>query len=768
MSSSPSSSELPVDPALAYERLHPRVRAWIWDQGWDELRATQVKAIGPIMGGETDVIISAATASGKTEAAWLPVCSVLGFDAEAGRSLPGIKAMYLSPLKALINDQYGRLSDLGAYVDVPAHRRHGDVGGAERKAILSRPDGILLITPESLEALFVHHGPRVPVILNGLRFVVVDEMHAFVGSERGAQLQSLLHRVELAIRRRVLRIALSATLADHDAAATFLRPGGGALVTVVGDPSDDRSELRMQLRGYLVSKPPSLPVDEDGDHVTGKDAGSDTSGERTIARHLFTTLRGADNLVFANARRTVETYADILARLSDEERVPNEFFPHHGSLSKEFREDVERRLKSNEMHATAICTSTLELGIDIGSADSIAQIGAPGSVTALQQRLGRSGRRGQPATVRLYVAEEALDERTSPVDQLRTETIQTIATVELLLERWYEPPNTAGLHLSTLIQQVLSVIAQHGGATASQLFGALCMNGPFSHVDQPMFVRLLRDLGRHDLVMQASDGTLLPGGAGERLINHYTFYTAFQTAEEYRLVADGKTLGSIPVDYPVVSGTLLVFAGRRWKVIAVDTHARVIDLVQSRGGRPPNFTGGGAEIADVIRRRMRSLLEGRGIPAYLDANGQRFLDEARSNYQRLRLDMTPIVHWGRDTIVFPWRGDRVMNTLAVLLAREGIDVSQEGVALACRNTTPRRLLTVVTELAASPMPDAVDLAREVKIKVKDKHDIYLGEELLTASYAARDLDVPGVWETLRHSLDAGAHGLNAERGSTWS
>lgn len=757
MSSSPSSSELSVDPALAYERLHPRVREWIWDQGWDELRAIQAKAIGPIMGGDSDVIISAATASGKTEAAWLPVCSVLGFDAEAGRSLAGIKAMYLSPLKALINDQYGRLSDLGAYVDVPAHRRHGDVGGADRKAVLSRPDGILLITPESLEALFVHHGPRMPAILNGLRFVVVDEMHAFVGSERGAQVQSLLHRVELAIRRRVPRIALSATLADHAAAAAFLRPGEGASVTVVGDPSDDRSELRIQLRGYLTSESSRTVAclsdedDEDEEHLPDE---GDTVDKRTIAEHLFMTLRGSDNLVFANARRTVETYADILARSSDEERVPNEFFPHHGSLSKEFREDVERRLKSNEMHATAICTSTLELGIDIGSADSIAQIGAPGSVTALRQRLGRSGRRGQPATLRLYVAEEALDERTSPVDQLRTETIQTIATVELLLERWYEPPNTAGLHLSTLIQQVLSVIAQHGGATAPQLFCALCANGPFSHVEQPMFVRLLRDLGRHDLVMQASDGTLLPGGAGERLINHYTFYTAFQTAEEYRLVADGKTLGSIPVDYPVVSGTLLVFAGRRWKVIAVDTHARVIDLVQSRGGRPPVFTGGGAEIADVTRRRMRSLLEGREVPAYLDAAGQRFLDEARSNYQRLRLDMSPIVPWGRDTIIFPWRGDRVMNTLAVLLASQGLEVAQDGVAIACRNTTPRRLLMVVTELAASPMPDAVDLAREVKIKVKDKHDQFLGEELLTASYAARDLDVAGVWETLRRALES--------------
>lgn len=124
--------------------------------------------------------------------------------------------------------------------------------------------------------------------------------------------------------------------------------------------------------------------------------------------------------------------------------------------------------------------------------------------------------------------------------------------------------------------------------------------------------------------------------------------------------------------------------------------------------------------------------------------------------------MTPIVHWGRDTIIFPWRGDRVMNTLAVLLAKEGLDVGQDGVALTCRNTTPDRLLTVVSRLAASPMPDAIALARDVKIKAKDKHDQFLGEELLSASYAARDLDLPDVWVTLRHTLEAGANRSSAD------
>ncbi len=754
--------------ARGFERLHPRVRAWVWDQGWESLRPTQVQAIEPILEATGDVVISATTASGKTEAAWLPIVSALGFEADSDEAEPGIKALYIGPLRALINDQYSRIEVLGSYLDIPAWRRHGDVGAAGRNALLHHPDGILLITPESLEAMFVTQGLQVARIFNGLRYIVVDELHSFIGTERGAQLQSLMHRVELAIRRRVPRVALSATLAEPEGAAEFLRPGHGHAVTIVGDPSDDRAELRLQLRGYLIAAPslklrPPDPWNggdaEDESALEGGDEEDDEDqgvvSKRAIAGHIFRTHRGGDNLVFANSRNAVETYADLLQRMSAHERVPNEFFPHHGNLSKDHREDVERRLKSTESPATAICTSTLEMGIDIGSVDAIAQIGAPGRVSSLRQRLGRSGRRGQPAVLRMYVPELELGKDASPVDQLRTQTVQTIATVGLLLDKWYEPPNMDGLHLSTLVQQILSVIAQHGGATAPELFRTLCIEGPFQRVTQPMFVRLLRDLGAGDRIIQSADGLLLPGVAGERIINHYSFYTAFQTSEEYRLIADGKTLGSIPVDYPIVIGALLIFAGRRWRVVEIDTQAKAIELVRSSGGRPPIFIGSGVEIADGVRQKMREVLDGTDAPAYLDRTGRRFLDEARTSYRRLQLDRKPVVPWGRDTLIFPWRGDRIMNTLAVLLGTKGITVSQDGVALTCADTSPERLLKAVRELEAAGMPSATALARGVKIREKDKNDPWLGAALLTEAYAARDLDVAGVWSALRATLASG-------------
>lgn len=794
MISPPSSSRATdaADSTAAFELLHPEVREWIWTQGWQRLRTIQAQAVAPVMAANRDVILSAATASGKTEAAWFPICSTLALDAEAGTARPGAKALYVGPLKALINDQYDRLRDLCAGPGLPVYRRHGDVTGSDRTRFMREPDGILLITPESLEALFVNQGTRVPVLLGGLRYVVIDELHSFIGSERGAQLQSLLHRVELAIRRRVPRIALSATIADTGIAADFLRPGHGRDVTVIAPPGDG-AELQMILRGYVASQfraapEPSagsprdevLPVggdassgdddvpstglspmgdDDAEDTDTDAEPSDDTVERNAIAENIYTHMRGKDNLVFANSRQKVEIYTDILTRMCEARRVPNEFFAHHGNLSKDHREDVERKLKSKEVSATAICTSTLEMGIDIGSADAVGQIGAPASVSALRQRLGRSGRRGGPAILRMYVTEGDLSADASPIDQLRVETMQAVAVIELLLERWYEPPNTSSLHLSTLIQQILSVIAQHGGASAAQLFSALCAEGPFGHIGREMFLRLLRDLGTNGVIAQAGDGTLLPGETGEKLVNHYTFYAAFETSPEYRLVAHGRPLGSMPILIPIEVGSFLLFGGRRWKVIEVDHGARVISLVRARGARPPNFDGVGPDVADGIRRKMRALYGESTVPAYLSAASQGLLNEGRTAFRRLELDRTPLYPSGTGTTIFPWRGDRIMNTLGVTLRRDGLEVDDLRAALTCRNVTPTHLHATLSRLAASPPPDPVDLARNVLVKEHDKHDRFLGEALLTEAYAARSLDVPGTWEAMKIIVGDGDSGL---------
>jgi ATP-dependent Lhr-like helicase len=729
-----SESPPTAGPSQAYALYHPNVQRWIYNEGWDRLHDVQERATELISAGQRDVIIASATASGKTEAALLPICSVLARMQEDGVGA-GVTVLLVSPLKALINDQYDRIVSLAGPLGLRVHRWHGDAPAAGKARVMRAPDGLLLITPESLEALFVRHGDRVRRIFGGLRYVLVDELHSFIGTERGAQLQALLHRVERAGGRRIPRIALSATLGDFAGAAEFLRPRGGAEVAVVSS-TEPGGEIRLQVRGYLDPAAPPSPGEEPGDRAA-------------IADHLFQTLRGTDNLVFANSRAAVEVYADMLTQRAGRTQVPTRFLAHHGSLSKEVREHVEERLKDPATPVTAICTSTLELGIDVGSVDSVAQIGAPPTVSGLRQRLGRSGRRpGRPAVLRVYVAEPELTPGITPADALRPELFQTVTMIELLTAAWYEPPDTAGLHLSALIQQILSITAQHDDVTAGQLFATLCSTGPFRLIDRTVFAGLLRDMGRHHLLEQQPDGGLLPGREGERLLGHYSFYASFHTSLDYRLVADGYTLGSLPVDRPILPGALLIFSGARWRVLSVDSAQRVIELTAAKAGKPPVFPGTGGEVADEVRRGMFRLYRSGDVPRYLDATARTLFAEGRAAFHTYGHGTRRVFARDAETLLFPWRGDRIMNTLAAVLGMHGLVVGQDGLAITISNCTPVRLLDVIAELAGRPAPEPAAVAATVRAKHHDKYDRYLSEDLLNLGYAARALDVPGTWACL--------------------
>lgn len=740
MSSPPSSSDTA---SSSFELLATPVQRWIHTQGWTDLRDAQEAAIPPILSGDTDVLIAAATASGKTEAAFLPICSALVAQPSTG----GVEVLYLSPLKALINDQYTRLEGLCEHLDIPVTRWHGDVGGTAKKRLLVDPRGALLMTPESLEAMFVLRGPQIRTLFAGLRYVVVDELHSFLGSERGAQLRSLLHRLELALRRRIPRIGLSATLGDMGLAAEQLRPGGGDTVRTIIS-AEGGQELAMQLRGY-VREQPKLPAPTDDGPVGDEDS----AVERQITAHLYKHLRGQTNLVFANARGNVELYAARLAEMSEDNRVPNEFWPHHGSLAKELREETEAALKDPSRPATAVCTTTLEMGIDIGSVTSISQIGPPPSVASLRQRLGRSGRRGEPAILRGYVIEPVVDERTPLPDALRAQLFQSVAMTELLLEGWCEPPEPAALHLSTLTQQLLSLIAQHGGVMPAQAYKALCSgSSPFQAVDTAVFADLLRELGARDVLVQSVDGTLLPGTRGEQTINHYSFYTAFITPEEYRLVHRGRHLGTVPIDSPLYGGALLIFGGKRWRVLSVDLSNNIVELDRAGGGRPPTFTGGGASVHDRVRVKMRELYESDVTPAYLDRVGRDLLDQGRATYARQDLDNMYAMRDGQNTYLLPWAGDKILNTLAVWLATEGLAVTRDGLCLGVEGVLPAQALHAVEAVMSQPVPSAVALAQKVVNKVQEKYDGWLGDDLLALDYAARSLDVPGARGKLTRML----------------
>lgn len=719
-----------------FELLDRSVQRWVWQHGWRDLHDVQSRAIPPILAAERDVLISAATAAGKTEAAFLPICSRLATEMSAW---PGVKVLYLSPLKALINDQFRRLDDLCGDLGIPTYRWHGDVAMSKKNAVLKQPDGILLTTPESLEAMFARRGTRIPTLFGGLRYVVVDELHSFLGIERGTQLASLLHRLESVLRRRVVRIGLSATLGDMSIAAEQLRPGSGDDVVVVNSPAGGQ-EVRLQIRGCLDA---TVASDEPVEPATG-------SANQQVVEHLFRLMRGSTNLVFANSRNMVEELAARLADVAEREHVPNEFLPHHGSLAKELREDVEGLLRDPTRPATAVCTSTLEMGIDIGDVVQIGQVGPPPSVASLRQRLGRSGRRGEPAVLRVYITAYKVDARIEPMDRLQPDLVQSIAAIELLTEGWCEPPAYGRLDLSTLIQQLLSLIAQKGGARPEEAFQLLCgPGGPFTAVRAEQFALLIRDLAATDVLIQSEDRTLLAGVRGDREINHYSFYAAFRTEEEYRLLCDDTTLGTMPVGQPLRDGQLLLFAARRWRILAVHDEEKVIELAPAAGGVAAMTGSPSGRVHSVVRARMRAILAGDEKFRYLDPVARGMLEQARAAYAEFRLDERALLRDGEDVLVVTWTGDRETGTIAQMLVREGLDATVDGLAVRVAGTTESATYEAIRAIASRVPPTEIELAREVQNKITAKYDSWLGDELLSAEYATTHLDCASALQTVR-------------------
>lgn len=708
-----------------FTRLHEGVQRWIWTQNWQALRDIQERAIEPILNADRDVIISASTAAGKTEAAFLPACSRV-----AELTPTGVGLLYISPLKALINDQYRRLVSLCEILDLPVTPWHGDVLRSVKDKQRKAPRGIILITPESLESLLLNQSGWCTQAFAEVSHIIIDEFHAFLGTERGCQLQSLLHRLEFLLQRAIPRIALSATLGDMQQVAHYLRPDQQLPCEII-ESTASRSDLKLQLRGYMI-----LHQQEE----------EEPSAFETVITDLYKILRGKSHLIFANSRGRTEQIAAMLSDRCDADGVPNEFFPHHGSLAKELRESLEARLQETKLPTSAVCTMTLELGIDIGSVDSIAQVTAPHSVASLRQRLGRSGRRGEAAVLRMFILENELTAQSHLVDRLRLETVQSIAMINLLLQKWYEPAPTHQYHLSTLVQQTLSVIGQYGGVRATQLWSLLCETGPFMRVDKALYSAFLRALGQQELITQMQDGQLILGVRGEKLVEHFTFYTAFNTPEEYRLECDGRVLGTVPLDMPLVIGQLLIFAGKRWEVLHVNDEKKLITLKRGTGGKPPLFNGGPQMVHDIVRQEMLRIYQQRAQPIYLDSTAKAFFDEGITYFHTLGLGQQPMIQTGNTVHVLPWLGDRIVNTIAILLRREGNTANVAVGIIEINNSSVAQLHEAFKTILRAPKPTPAALAESVPDTIVEKHDRLLPKSIRDLGYGAKYFDIEGAWQ----------------------
>lgn len=745
----------------AFEVLAEPVRRWIWKQNWAQLRSVQAEAIPKILAGG-DVIVSARTAAGKTEAAMLPLLTRVLALGEARAT--GFDILYISPLKALINDQHRRLESLLEECRIPLHKWHGDVSANAKQRARTRPSGVVLITPESLEATLTRRGREVESLFSNLSAVVIDELHAFIGRERGMQLQSILARIEIASgRKRFDRIGLSATLGDMSLAAEFLRPGDGKSV-VFAHGQDEGNGLKLQVRGY-AKQPLSWSEDDDGTPKV-----STSAVNEAVRDDLFRFLRGRTNLLFAGSRQNVEAYTDALRDACESQNLPNEFFAHHGNLSKAEREDIETRLRDDPRPTTAVATTTLELGIDVGDVETIAQIGAGFSISSLRQRLGRSGRRaGKPAVFRMFVIEPDPAIPVSAPDRLRLELIQGIAMVECMLAGKCEPPDARGLHLSTLVHQTLALILQVGAIRPGSAFKVLCEAGPFQNVDRNLYAMLLRSMAssEHRLIEMSSDGRIMLGEGGELLTAGHDFYAVFETPVDYRVIHGPRTLGVLPMDNVVAPGQTIIFSGRRWSVKNVDDDARVILVEPTRSALLPRFDGDGGAIDDMVLKQMKALLSSTHVPVYLDSIAKLMLEDARKAYSELGLDRHGIIPVGKGAYLYPWLGTKCLSTLNVALIAKDFVSGTSRYHIEIENCSLDSVVNALSDIAAGAAFSAEELATKIAKPRVAKYDWYLTDELLNQVTIAERLDVDALAKAAGYCLTPAASGSNGAEDSVF-
>lgn len=700
----------------SFELLHDSVRNWVWRQGWSSLRDIQENTIPVVLQRDCDVIISAATAGGKTEAAFLPILSHL-----LSNPSQGFDVLYVSPLKALINDQYRRLLDMTSGTSVVVTPWHGDIDASRKARALKNPSGILIITPESLESFLINRNASVKKAFGRLKYIVIDELHAFIGNERGKQLQSLLSRIELITGNTPPRVAMSATFSNYDKVKSFLRPDG-SFQCMIPSQGDSSHETRILIKEYLQR--------------------SDKDVDKEIADEIFTKLRGSNNLVFTNSRVAAEGFAVRLGDRCEAECVPNEFRVHHGSLSKIEREAVEQELQRGQTPVTALCTSTLELGVDIGKVKSIAQVGVANSVSGLRQRLGRSGRRDEPSILRVFSIEN--EDASGWLYDLRANLVQNIAVIELLREKEYEAPVIDKPHLSTLIQQILSLVASFSGFYPKEGWEILCNRGAFRNISSKIFLDLLKCMGKRGLLSQLNTGEIIVGKEGERLLRRLDFYTAFVAPVDYDVInTDGGNRVGMIQSLPEVKQQIIL-AGKRWVILRVDEKSRSIYVARIKSGGGISFSSDVPEIDEIITRKMRDIYMSEELYPYLDiaSGSHQELVKAREYFIENKLNMK----FYAGNSLFTWAGAKVNRTIALmckLRLKKNLDYNH----LMVYGITPQDIAVILSQ----KQPSGDDLAALVPRceKEKQQYDHFLSDELLNHEYASTYLNAGKAWELLK-------------------
>ena len=735
----------------AFDRYAPFVQDYIYRNNWSNLRAIQVAAADAIFNTDENLLLTASTASGKTEAAFFPIITLFSEDPPAS-----VGAIYIGPLKALINDQFLRLNDLCAQADIPVWHWHGDVAQSHKARLMKRPSGILQITPESLEAMLLHKHAAIPKLFGDLRFVVIDEVHSLLRGDRGGQTLCLIERLSRLAGVNPRRIGLSATIGDPEKCGEFLSLGTGRK-TIIPKIEAKGSRWRLSMEHFYVKNVQAaedrtdieaLPVLEEKTDEAPKNADPGLG-------YIFEHTRGKKCLVFVNSREECETVTTTLRQYCEINHERDRFLIHHGNLSASYRETAEELMKDDSQYMTTVTTATLELGIDIGRLERAFQIDAPWTVSSFLQRMGRTGRREAPPEMWFVMREDEPEARAMLPTTIPWKLLQGIALVQLYLEeRWVEPPRLDRLPYSLLYHQTMSTLASCGELSPRALADRVLPLHYFHRVSQEDYKCLLRHLVETDHIQRTEQGGLIVGLAGERVVNSFKFYGVFQENEEYTVRSDSQELGTVVLPPPV--GEKLAIAGHVWTVLDVDHKRHLVYCEQVKGSIPAYFGQCPGDLHTKILARMRRvLLEDRSYP-YLMKNAVARLEQARFTAAHSEAAKKPLINLGGNMwCLLPWVGtysflamERFLKIkCADRLGLRNLDSARPYYMQFTMKVGPAEFYRVVSEEIQKPM-DPMELVYPKELPLFDKYDEYLPEELVKKGFAYGVLDLDGMKEAV--------------------
>ncbi|NLK38901.1 MAG: DEAD/DEAH box helicase [Clostridiales bacterium] len=729
------------------------IKEFIHTNGWESLRDIQLAAAKILFETDNNLLLTSSTASGKTEAAFFPILTELH-----GNMPSSIAVLYIAPLKSLINDQFSRLDALLDISGVPVYHWHGDVSTSHKTKMLKEPRGILQITPESLESMLINRSNDIVRIFGDLRYVIIDEVHTLTGSDRGNQIICQLMRISRLIEYSPRRVGLSATIGDLEKAAAWLGEGSGRKTSTPELPSQ-RIKWRLGLEHFYIQNPALDQTQETEGKIT-EEGEFERTGYAPLDpgyEYLYDCVKDKKSLIFSNSREETEYVTATLRQIAAKRQEPDIFLIHHGNLSAAIREEAELKMKDEELPAVTCATVTMELGIDIGKLERVAQVSSPNSVSSFLQRLGRSGRRGNPPEMMMVFREETPLPNTPLPQMIPWDLLRAIAIIQLYIEeRFIEPPAIKKLPFSLAFQQTLSILASTGELTPKKLAERFFSLPPFAAIPKEDYKTLLLSMIKNDFIEMTDERGLIVGLAGERLTNSFKFYAVFKDSEDFTVRFESSEIGTITTPPPV--GDRFALAGRVWEVTELDIQRRLIYVKSVEGKMEISWPGDYGEIHTRILERMKQVLSEDTIYPYLKPNAAKRLQTARHLAASTGLTKSSLIHLGGyNWCLFPWLGTRSFRTLRRYLALNAKEYDISGIEYdGCYYITfkmePNKEYALISGMDDRLSREGIDLFSLVGQKecpVFDKYDNYIPPELLRKAYATDRLRADEVIKRIR-------------------